>query len=569
METLMTNNDECELLKRLGKRLEFGTAGLRGRMGAGFNMMNDLIVLQASQGLCAYLLKIDPMRATQKGVVIGFDGRHNSLQFAHITASAFLLKGVPVHLFRTLVPTPFVPFAITHLGLAAGVMVTASHNPKQDNGYKVYLSNGCQITAPHDTGISQCIQENLVPWEGVNTITVDGNALLHDPTDEINKAYYKTIEATLCFKKVQNTESKLVIVHTAMHGVAHPYTSQSFKVFGLPAFVPTKEQMEADPEFPTVSYPNPEEGKGALALAIQTAEAHRSRLILANDPDADRLAVAEKLPSGAWRILHGNETGALLAWWTFASYLQAHPGVDVSKLAMLASTVSSKMLKAMAKMEGFYFEETLTGFKWLGNRARDLEKNGYHVLLAFEEAIGYMPGTTVPDKDGVSTAAVFAEMASHLATLNKTVTEQMESLYERYGRFIQKNKYFICENPDTIRAIFKRLRTAGEDGTYLRKAGPFAVTNIRDLTTGFDDNQPDHKAILPTSSSSQMITYTFENGVVCTLRTSGTEPKIKYYSEICRDGSATDARKELDTTVDAIIHAFLEPEKNGLIPPAE
>uniref|UniRef100_A0A3P9IVC1 Phosphoglucomutase 2 n=1 Tax=Oryzias latipes TaxID=8090 RepID=A0A3P9IVC1_ORYLA len=567
------------LKKCFSSRMEFGTAGLRAAMGPGISCMNDLTIIQTTQGFCCYLEQTFG-DLKQRGVVIGYDARAHppsggsSKRFASLAAAVFTSRGVPVHLFSDITPTPFVPFTVSHLSLCAGIMITASHNPKQDNGYKVYWENGAQIVSPHDKGISKAIEGNLEPWpESWNAEEALKSPLLKDPYQDVHTQYFKAIQK-LCHYRDINKSSKVKIVHTSVHGVGHTFVQSAFKAFDLPPPYAVEEQKDPDPEFPTVKYPNPEEGEGVLTLSFALAEKEGASVVLANDPDADRLAVAEKQESGLWRVFSGNELGALLGWWLFSCWKQQNPEAAVLKnIYMLSSTVSSKILRAIALKEGFHFEETLTGFKWMGNRAKDLIDQGNTVLFAFEEAIGYMCCKSVLDKDGVSAAAIAGEMVSFLATKNKSLSQKLSAIYEEYGYHISKNSYFICHDQKVIHGLFERLRNfSGKLDSYPTECGRFCISAVRDLTTGYDSNQPDNKAVLPTSRSSQMITFTFSNGCVATMRTSGTEPKIKYYTELCAapgNSDVTHLKKELDDLVEAIIENFFEPTKNKLQPKPE
>ncbi|XP_023812285.1 phosphoglucomutase-2 [Oryzias latipes] len=567
------------LKKCFSSRMEFGTAGLRAAMGPGTSCMNDLTIIQTTQGFCCYLEQTFG-DLKERGVVIGYDARAHppsggsSKRFASLAAAVFTSRGVPVHLFSDITPTPFVPFTVSHLSLCAGIMITASHNPKQDNGYKVYWENGAQIVSPHDKGISKAIEGNLEPWpESWNAEEALKSPLLKDPYQDVHTQYFKAIQK-LCHYRDINKSSKVKIVHTSVHGVGHSFVQSAFKAFDLPPPYAVEEQKDPDPEFPTVKYPNPEEGEGVLTLSFALAEKEGASVVLANDPDADRLAVAEKQESGLWRVFSGNELGALLGWWLFSCWKQQNPDAAVlKKIYMLSSTVSSKILRAIALKEGFHFEETLTGFKWMGNRAKDLIDQGNTVLFAFEEAIGYMCCKSVLDKDGVSAAAIAGEMVSFLATKNKSLSQKLSAIYEEYGYHISKNSYFICHDQKVIHSLFERLRNfSGKPDSYPTECGRFCISAVRDLTTGYDSNQPDNKAVLPTSRSSQMITFTFSNGCVATMRTSGTEPKIKYYTELCAapgNSDVTHLKKELDDLVEAIIENFFEPTKNKLQPKPE
>ncbi|XP_034627769.1 phosphoglucomutase-2 isoform X1 [Trachemys scripta elegans] len=578
VKQLVAEKNAGELQKCFSSRMEFGTAGLRAPMGAGISQMNDLTIIQTTQGFCRYLEK-NFSDLKKRGVVIGFDARahpssgSSSKRFARLAATTLISQGIPVYLFSNITPTPFVPYTITHLKLSAGIMITASHNPKQDNGYKVYWENGAQITSPHDKGISQAIEENQEPWpQAWDDSLVDSSLLLHDPYVTINKDYFKDIQKH-CFHRNINKETKLKFIHTSVHGVGHEFVQSAFKAFDFKPPLAVPEQKDPDPEFPTVKYPNPEEGKGVLTLSFALAEKEGAGIILANDPDADRLLVAEKQESGEWKVFSGNELGALLGWWIFTCWKnQNQDPTAIKDVYMLSSTVSSKILRAIALKEGFHFEETLTGFKWMGNRAKQLTDQGKTVLFAFEEAIGYMCSPVVLDKDGVSAAVITAEMSSWLATKILSLSQQLKAIYDEYGYHITKASYFICHDPKTIKELFEKLRNYDGKNTYPKSCGKFKVSGVRDLTTGYDSSQPDQKAVLPTSKSSQMITFTFANGGVATMRTSGTEPKIKYYAELCAPPGNSDPeqlKKELDELVSAIEEYFFQPEKNKLQPKAE
>ncbi|XP_052278891.1 phosphopentomutase-like [Dreissena polymorpha] len=567
IQALVDEGNADELQLRLFHRMEFGTAGLRARMGAGYNMMNDLTVIQATQGLCSYVIENIP-DAKAMGVCVGYDGRYNSKRFAQLTSTIFLNKGIKVYLFSKLCPTPYVAHCTRHYKCACGVMVTASHNPKEDNGYKVYWSNGAQIISPVDKGISAHILGNLEPWETSWDVDfTETSPLRKDPFDDIHTRYQEDVKL-LCHFSEKNKCSPVKFTYTAMHGVGYLFTRTSLEQFGFPPVIPVKEQVEPDPDFPTVKYPNPEEGKGALTLSMKTADENGSTVILANDPDADRLAVAEKA-NGEWIIFTGNEIGALLGWWSWFTFRQRCLDTPASECYMFSSTVSSKILETIAKKEGFNFEETLTGFKWMGNRADTVLKEGKTVLFAFEEAIGFMCGSTVLDKDGVSAAAVCAEMATYVYNEGKTLKGQLNDIFDEYGLHVSNNSYYICHDQKIIKSMFDDIRNYNNTGKYPESCDQYKIKYIRDLTAGFDNSCPDNKPLLPVSKSSQMITFTFENGCVATLRTSGTEPKIKWYTEHRPDPASGMTRSqteaELQDMVDSIVRHFYQPQKNGLI----
>ena len=470
---LLETNNTIELDKWLGKRMAFGTAGLRGAMGAGYSRMNDLVILQTTQGVAAYLLSQFGEEAKSKGVVIGYDHRRlgslSSLGFARMSAAVLLSQGFKVFLLEGLVPTPFVAYAVKHLSTAAGIMVTASHNPPLDNGFKLYYNNGSQIIPPHDAGIAQAIVDNLIPWQQkYDTEGVLTHPLASDVTTRIADSYYTTLPP-LC-----TVGSALAVTYTAMHGVGARWIDRAFSVFGHAPVLAVPSQRDPDPTFPTVAFPNPEE-KGALDQAMAHAEQQGSNLIIANDPDADRLAAAERQSSSSpWYVFSGNELGVLLAHWVIMQWKEKRgsnsdkPVVvmgEQAQAAVLTTVVSSRMLKAIAEAEGVVYCETLTGFKWLGNKSNELTASGTTVLFSYEEALGYCVGDAVADKDGISAAVVFVHMASELRRLhNRSVLDHLRHLYGIYGQFVSYNGYVISHDSAVTDKIFARLR-CGKDGT--------------------------------------------------------------------------------------------------------
>ncbi|XP_029373763.1 glucose 1,6-bisphosphate synthase isoform X2 [Echeneis naucrates] len=574
VETLVAAGQWDELRSRLCSRMTFGTAGLRAPMGAGFNRINDLTIIQSTQGLFSYLTRYFA-DFNSRGVVVGFDTRGqeesgcSSQRLAKLTAAVMLSRDVPVHLFSAFVPTPY-PFAVKKLGAAAGVMITASHNPKEDNGYKVYWCNGAQICSPHDKEILRSIEEQLEPWSTScwKEELVESCSYRTDPLPQINSCYMNEL-TTLCFHRDLNSRCPLKFVHSSFHGVGHIFVQQAFQTFGFVPPIPVPEQKDPDPNFSSVRCPNPEEGESVLELALRLAEKENVHIVLATDPDADRLAVAEKSNGCGWKVFTGNELAALLGWWMFLNWKESHPDpADTQNVHMLATTVSSKILQAFARIEGFHFEETLPGFKWIGNRMHELSKTGKTVIFAFEESIGFLCGSMVPDKDGVSSAVVVAEMASYLHNKNLSMNQQLHNIYQKYGYHLSKTSYVICNDPATIKKIFSRLRNFSGELSYPETCGGIRIIHVRDVTTGYDSSQADLRSVLPVSGNSEMITFTLQNGIVATLRTSGTEPKIKFYTEFCAAPGKSDVsilRGELRKVTAALLDEFLEPGKNNLI----
>lgn len=563
---------DAEVENALRSRLQFGTAGLRGPMGAGYNRMNDLVILQTCQGIVDYINKVQTDNA-EKSVIIGYDHRRlgtiSSKDFARISAAVFLSKGFKVYMLEGYVPTPFVAFGVTHLKCAAGIMVTASHNPKADNGFKVYWDTGSQIIPPHDSGITSCILANLCPWEKYDISTVESHPNAVDVTNAVADAYYSSI-TSLCDHKELNSKSNVKTIYTAMHGVGTPWVQRSFELFGHQPLVAVPSQSAPDAEFTTVVFPNPEE-KGALDESFKFANETNSTLIIANDPDADRLAVAERpsASSNTWHSFSGNEIGVLLGHWQITRWKKNTQNSTSTSTppVLLASVVSSRMLKAVAKAEGCMYQDTLTGFKWLGDAALKLRASGVPVIFSYEEALGYCVGDVVVDKDGVSAAAVFMEMATWLmSNEGKTVKEHLGSLYDKYGEFRSYNSYIISHDAKVTDEIFDRLRTAGPEGKYWTSCVGVQISTINDVTMGYDSSSADGSSTLPETPGSHMIMFEFANGCSVTLRTSGTEPKIKYYTEIA--GKVGQTREELDLTlisfVDQLVEEMLQPTQRGL-----
>ncbi|KAF2268593.1 hypothetical protein CC78DRAFT_378172 [Lojkania enalia] len=554
---LLVHADYDELERRLRNRIAFGTAGLRGPMKAGFACMNSLTVIQASQGLAAYLLENEE-NVKHRGVVVGRDARHNSEKFAKLTAAAFVAKGIKVWWYENPAHTPLVPFGVRELNAVAGIMITASHNPAQDNGYKVYYANGCQIIPPRDSGIAESIMKNLKPLTWDTSVVDDGNLLIEGSLALVRDAYHTAVKLAARPEHLpppSNTDFRFV--YTPMHGVGLRPMKKCLESLDMTTnMIVVEAQAHPDPDFPTVKFPNPEE-KGALDLAMQTADEASISLILASDPDADRLAAAEKV-DGSWHTFTGNQLGILLASYLFERYSASKPK---NKISMLASTVSSQMLHAYAKKEGFHFAETLTGFKWLGNVALDLEAEGYDVTFAFEEALGYMIPSVVHDKDSIAAAAVFLAAVSFWSSQKLTPYSKLQKLYKEIGHFEDANTYLISPSPTTTNNVFNAIRAL--EKPHPSKLGRHKILRWRDLTLGYDSKGEDHKPDLPVDKSSQMITCELEGGARFTVRGSGTEPKIKLYID-CVGKSSQAAKAGAEEVLGSLLREWFNPEENGL-----
>ncbi|GET92446.1 phosphomannomutase-like protein [Leishmania tarentolae] len=558
IESLAAKKDTAELGRRLETRMKFSTAGLRSTMGAGNAHMNRLTVLQTAQGLAAYVKQQFAPSELSRGVVIGYDGRHCSRDFGEITATVMHQHGIKTYLYRDSVPTPFVPYGVRFFKALAGVMVTASHNPKEYNGLKVYWSNGAQIVAPLDASIAASIDANLVPLESSWAPFTAANHV--DPYDVVFEDYFATLRSSY------SPESDASAVHftfTAMHGVGTRFTTHGLRhVLNLPEshLSVVAEQAEPNPDFPTVRFPNPEEGRSALALSFATADTHGASVVLANDPDADRLAVAERLPNAeGWHIFTGNEIGALLGWW--AMKRARRQGMALERCLLVSTVVSSSILKTMAAKEGAQYSETLTGFKFMGNKALERKAlEGLHTLLAYEEAIGFMWGERVMDKDGVTAAVVVADLACYLRKeMQCSLLEHLESLYQQYGYHFTHSSYMTIDDPSRTTALLQSIRTAAS-GKYPSQVAGRLVTRVVDLAAQIDTAATSGR---PSLGMAPMITFHVDGGLSITIRGSGTEPKVKWYAELVTKDAA--GKQVLNAFVRKAVHELMQPHKFGLV----
>jgi len=490
LRALLDRDASEDLAERFAHGLTFGTAGLRGRLGAGPARINVATVRSASAGLADYLLAA-VVGARDAGVVVAHDARHGSQRFAAEAAAVFSGAGLRTYRLPPHAPTPLLAFAVRRLGCAAGVMVTASHNPPQDNGYKVYLGDGAQIAPPADAQIAAAIARVGPPAE---LPLGDGG----EPAD-VAEDYLAAILAALPAANAREVR----IVYTPLHGVGLRLCLQALDRAGFPAPHVVATQAEPDPDFPTVTRPNPEE-PGTLDLALAEAAAHDADVLLANDPDADRLAVA--IPgAGGWRRLHGDEIGALLA-----DFLLEH--CEDPQGALLVTTVaSSTLLARLAEAAGARYAETLTGFKWMMRAVA--EAPGQRLLLAYEEALGYAVSGVVRDKDGISAALVMAQLAATEKRAGRTLQDRLEAIAARYGTHATDQLTLELEGAaaDAITARLRREPPAALLGRPLE--------SVEDLAAG--GRLPPADVLILRAS-----------GVRVVVRPSGTEPKLKCYLEV-------------------------------------
>jgi len=517
---LLAAKDWAALDDRFATSLEFGTAGLRGLLGAGPNRMNRAVVRRTTAGLARYLLQHVPDAKT-RGVVVGRDGRTMSDELARDVVEVFCAEGFVVHAFTRVGPTPLTAFALLKLNAAAAVMVTASHNPPEYNGYKVYWGNGAQIIPPHDAGIAASI-EKVEPADQVKLLRErDARAqkLWSDLGEEMEDAYLRAI-ATLP-PAGEKKSRQLKIVYTAMHGVGGRLAVEGLARAGFTDVSPVARQHEPDPKFPTVRFPNPEE-KGALDLSTELAQQLKADLVLANDPDADRLAVMARDEKGTLRALTGNELGVLLGEFMLTE------GPKRASPLVITTVVSSVQLRAIAEKLGAGYEETLTGFKWIANRALELDPKGERFAFGYEEALGYTIGTVVRDKDGIGAALVAAELAARCHALGGTLLTRLEALQRKYGLFVSSLKTVTlpgAEGQAKMAGLMKSLRAKPPAAV-----GPLAIDVVNDYQAR--ERVAGGKKAPLSLPPANMIVYELAGGTRITVRPSGTEPKVKMYFEV-------------------------------------
>jgi phosphomannomutase len=555
LEGLLADGQWEEIADRFAARLEFGTAGLRGVLGAGPNRMNQAVVRAATAGLLAYLLETTE-GAADRGLVVGYDGRRLSKELAREVVEVAVGAGFRARIFDHVVPTPLVGFACKELGAAGAVMITASHNPPEYNGYKVYWGNAAQIVPPHDEGIARAIDAvgplSAVPRVPFEEALESGRAELVEPA--LEDRYHATIQGLVVRPGVRRD---LVIAYTALHGVGDVPTRRALAAAGFTRVHSVAEQAEPDGAFPTVRFPNPEEA-GAMDLVLGLAARVSADLVIANDPDADRLALAVRAGEGhaspgSYVQLTGNEVGCLLG-----SYLLEHAPWRGSKPVVVSSLVSSPMIGAIAEAHGARWEETLTGFKWIANRSLELADEGYGLVLGYEEALGYTVSNVVRDKDGVSAALVAADMTAHHASEGRTLLDALDLLARRHGLFLSRQVSVTMkgkEGAQTIARIMSRVRASPP--TRLGTHEVLAVRDLQARTRRARDGSVTPLAFL----ASNVIALDLEGGHRVMLRPSGTEPKIKYYFDIREAVGGREhmssARARGERTLSALVDAFL------------
>ena len=520
-----------ELTDAFRAPLEFGTAGLRGALGAGPNRMNRITVIQAAAGLAQYLLDQGHEGAS---VVIGYDARHNSKIFAEDTARVLSARGFFPELFADVVPTPVLAFAIRSRHACAGVMVTASHNPAQDNGYKVYLGDGRQIVPPADSHISELIR-------AVTDIRqVPMGALGVEISSEVVTAYSTRVQELISAGPTHDaTRQTLTTVYTAMHGVGWQTLHSIVLGCGFAPLHAVAEQRDPDPDFPTVAFPNPEE-YGALDLALAQAKECKADLLLANDPDADRLAVALPGHNGEWSALRGDQVGILLAWWIIE---RAKVTGKPIRGTFANSIVSSMMLEPLALSHGLDYAHTLTGFKWV-SRVPNL-------IFGYEEALGYcVDPDAVGDKDGISAAVTFMELVTYLKADSRTVWDVWDELETQFGVHHTAQVSVRVSDVSQVTSVMQTLRA--HTPTHM---GALELLRVVDLSDAGSELPPTDALMMHFSGEGMTARVI--------VRPSGTEPKIKCYLEVVCQGPTLEANRQRAASAAHLLTQQAEPLLTG------
>ena len=549
--------DENEIKERFYMDLEFGTAGLRGIIGAGINRMNIYVVRRATQGLANYIIK---QGGADKGVAIAYDSRRMSPEFAMEAAMTLAANGIKAYKFESLRPTPELSFAVRELGCIAGINITASHNPPEYNGYKVYWEDGAQFTPPHDKGVT----EEVLAIEDLSTVktTDEASAVAAGKYEvigkEIDDKYIAQVKAQVVNQKaIDEMQDQITIIYTPLHGTGNIPARRVMKELGFEHVYVVPEQELPDGNFPTVSYPNPE-AKEAFELGLKMAKEKNADLVLATDPDADRLGVYVKDDkSGEYIPLTGNMSGALLCEYVLSQ--KKAEGKIPADGQVVKSIVSTNLIDAVAKAYDVELIEVLTGFKWIGQQILKNETTGKGTyLFGMEESYGCLIGSYARDKDAISATAALCEAAAYYKAQNMTLWDAMIAMYEKYGYYKDAVKSIGLsgiEGLAKIQAIMENLRTntPAEVGGYkVLSARDYKLDTIKDLATG---------EVKPTGlPSSNVLYYDMEDGVWMCVRPSGTEPKIKFYYGV-KGASLEDADKkaeEMGAAVQAMVDEMLK-----------
>ncbi|CDT61986.1 putative Phosphoglucomutase [Vibrio coralliirubri] len=547
LQHLIDEGMHDELEDRFTQRLEFGTAGLRGKVGCGPNRMNRLVIQETATGLGHYLIE-HVANATIRGVVVGYDGRLDSKQFAIDTASVLTALGIKVYLTSNVAATPIVAFGIEHFNAAAAVVVTASHNPPEYNGFKVYWENGAQIIPPHDASIAAEIDiasTKPLPLMSLSDAETQGKLVW------LTEGYYQTYRAAInqspyVSKEIESANT--TITYTAMHGVGAQMAEDLLHDSGFHKVFSVAEQREPDGNFPTVNFPNPEE-KGAMDLVVNLAKSVDADIACANDPDADRFAVAVRTDDASYKMLTGDQVGVL-----FAHYLLSKPHTKNQLVGN--SIVSSTLLEKVAQFHGATYFQTLTGFKWLANIGMQLEDDQNEFLFAYEEALGYTIGTQVRDKDGLSAIVVFAQLVEELKSQGRTIWDLLAQISFEHGVHTNAQRS-IALDPDSPSI-----------GSKLRSAQPKAINGV--AISVIEDLQSSLRFVIGGNTeainlpASDVLIYHLKDGSRIIVRPSGTEPKVKVYYETVTKFEGTETYEDTRLRGEQYMEKLIEQHQQEL-----
>lgn len=520
-------NDDKEIQERFYKDLEFGTGGLRGIIGAGTNRMNKYTVGKATQGLANYILK-QGEEGKKMGVAISYDSRHMSPEFAEQAALVLNGNGIKAYVFDELRPTPELSFAVRHLGCTAGIMVTASHNPPEYNGYKVYWADGGQVPYPRDEEIINEVNSiaNYSDVKTANKQEAQNSGLFNIIGKEIDDEFVKNVKAqSISSDAIKQVADTFKIVYTPLHGTGNKPVRRVLEEIGFKNVYVVPEQELPDPEFSTVSYPNPEDPK-AFTLAMELAKKEQADIIVGTDPDADRVGAVVKDSSGEYIILTGNMTGVLLADYILSQ--KKANGTLPKNGAIVSTIVSTNMTQAIAKYYDIAMYEVLTGFKYIGEKIKEFEQTGSHTFLfGFEESYGCLAGTYARDKDAVVATMLICEMAAFYKTKGMSLYEGLQEVYKKYGYYKETVKSITLKGIEGVQKIKYIMETLRKDspnevsGVKVVEARDYKASVTKNLVTGKEE-----KIELPVSD---VLYYVLEDESWFCIRPSGTEPKIKVY----------------------------------------
>ena len=546
-ELVKIESDEKEIEDRFYKDLDFGTAGLRGIIGAGSNRMNKYTVGKATQGLANFIIKEQKQTS---GVVIAYDSRNMSKEFSEITALCFNANGIKTYLFESLRPVPELSFAVRKLGAVAGVMITASHNPPKYNGYKVYWEDGAQITSPKDKQIIEEVNsiDDYNDIKQINKEEAVQKGLYNVIGKEIDDLYIEELKKYILNEQAIKNNKNLSIVYTPLHGTGNIPVQTILKEIGFENVHIVKEQEQPDGNFPTVDYPNPEDKK-AFTLALKLAEEKNAEIVLATDPDADRLGVyAKDSKTGKYKAFTGNMSALLIAEYILSQ--KKEKGTLAKNSSMIKSIVSSTLAEPICEEYGVKLFDVLTGFKYIGEKIKEFEKTKeYEYVFGFEESYGCLIGTYARDKDGVAAVMTLCEAAAYYKNKGLTLWDQMINIYEKYGYYEEKTISVTLEGVDGIEKIAKIMNNFRENPP--KSFGKFEVIEITDYKYGEIVNSKKkirEKTDLPTSN---VLYYKLSNDAWCCVRPSGTEPKIKYYIGV-KGKSFEDSNKQIEELEKAV-----------------